>query len=325
MKTISKILLIFVLLVNGFVFSNEISNASESCGTFLNGTVHKYTTVRGTFFKMKIEEKYIGYVYLLSCDNISSKYYLGITKRTLSKRLKDHLYIVKSFSKNSKKHNQRTAWLKSILDKGQSPLIEEIDFIEADSENELESQLNYWEIFYISLFRSWGIKLVNNGDGGNQNLNMKMPESAKEKLRIAHTGKFASDSTRHKMSISAQKVIQSEEKKKRIAKTLMNHEVTDKTRKLIGEKTSIFMKEKAWSSKIDESDVFDILTLIKEGKMLKDIATQYNLSPSNISAIKNKRGWKHLWNQGKYIQLKINFDKYGYGKFSNKEVKNYRF
>ena len=43
----------FTMLINQFVSSNEIINASESCETSPNGLVYKHTTVRGIFNLLK--------------------------------------------------------------------------------------------------------------------------------------------------------------------------------------------------------------------------------------------------------------------------------
>lgn len=230
-----------------------------------------------------------GYVYILSCEPHSSKYYIGITKRTLEKRYYEHLKI--------KKNDHRSSWIKSLLNKGLTPVIEELDFAEAEDAVELEKQLNYLEVFYIGLFRSWNIKLVNNGDGGNQNLNHKVPEYAKEKMRIAHTGKTLTEDHKKNISIALKAVPPpSESVRNKISNSLKGHLVSEKTRKLLRENTPRSYGN-TFSAKLNLSDVYEVIRLLKEGRKCKDIAADFNVHPSNISAIKNKRGWKNIWDK----------------------------
>lgn len=70
-------------------------------------------------------------------------------------RLNFHLYD--SFLKKHK--TKRTCWLKSLRKLGLKPVLEVVDVVSL-------SEWQFWECYYISLFRSWGFKLVNMTDGG---------------------------------------------------------------------------------------------------------------------------------------------------------------
>lgn len=244
-----------------------------------------------------------GSVYLLSCEPHSDKYYIGITKRALHKRLYEHL--------NIRKNDKRACWVKSLQNKGLTPLIEEIDFIETDSMIEMESELNRLEVFYIALFKSWNIKLVNNGDGGRQNLNHRMPESAKEKLRIAHTGKKLSKEHSAKAANTLRKYalslteLQKKAKALQISKKLKGHLVSEGTRALM-KKNGKRHYGNTHCAKLSIDDVYEIITLLKQGKLCREIALLYGVHTSNISAIKNKRGWKNIWYKDE--QTKTDFD-----------------
>lgn len=54
--------------------------------------------------------------------------------------------------------------------------------------------------------------------------------------------------------------------------------------------------ELCWSSKLTENQIIEIKLLLDEGILnCKQIAGQFNTSRQNISHIKNKRRWKHLF------------------------------
>lgn len=79
--------------------------------------------------------------------------YIGKTKQELSKRLYAHMY--ESKTSNTKKNK----WIKSLTNKGLKPKIEEIDSV-------LESEWEFWEMYWISQFKSWGFNLKNTDEGG---------------------------------------------------------------------------------------------------------------------------------------------------------------
>ena len=78
--------------------------------------------------------------------------YIGITKGTLHRRLKRHLYDVRI--------NHRTCWIKKLKNKNEIPIIELIH------ENINQEEALLYEKKYILLFKSFGAKLVNSNDGG---------------------------------------------------------------------------------------------------------------------------------------------------------------
>jgi hypothetical protein len=80
-------------------------------------------------------------------------------------------------------------------------------------ENLTNDEANFYEEFYISLFKSWGFKLVNVLSGGNQNKrpdvskylkenNPMKREDVRQKMSLIHKNRIISKETRDKMSKS---------------------------------------------------------------------------------------------------------------------------
>jgi hypothetical protein len=158
-------------------------------------------------------------IYML-IDPVSDEVkYIGKTKRTLAKRLENHLYELKY---NTKKVN----WIKSLKSKNLIPFIFELDRVPNED-------VNFWEIHYISLFRSWGIELLNGTPGGDGlPLGYKHSAETKRKIGLAsirtRAGKQATDTARLNMSIAHKGKKHSEEFKTHISNC-------NKLRKLKGE------------------------------------------------------------------------------------------
>jgi group I intron endonuclease len=91
-------------------------------------------------------------IYGLICPKSKQIRYIGVTRNSLDKRLKEHLRENKS-----KTHKQK--WIKSLVKSGLKPDI--ILICLADESNWIEL-----ERFYIKLFKSNGLKLTNTSEGG---------------------------------------------------------------------------------------------------------------------------------------------------------------
>lgn len=94
------------------------------------------------------------FIYTLSDPNTGLVRYIGKTNN-IRKRLSSHLSN-NHLSSSTKKNN----WIISLLRNSQIPVIEMLD--EVNSED-----IDFYEKFYISLFRSWGFDLLNGTDGGD--------------------------------------------------------------------------------------------------------------------------------------------------------------
>lgn len=93
-------------------------------------------------------------IYTLSDPNTGIVRYIGKTNN-IEKRLSRHLSN-NHLSNSTRKNN----WIISLLRKNQLPIIEVLD--EVDS-----TDIDFYEIFYISLFKSWGFNLLNETEGGD--------------------------------------------------------------------------------------------------------------------------------------------------------------
>jgi hypothetical protein len=94
------------------------------------------------------------FIYTLTDPNTNEVRYIGKTNN-LTKRLRSHVSN-NQLSKLTKKNN----WIVSLLRKNQLPIIELLDEVP-------ENEIDFYEIFYISLFKSWGVDLLNGTNGGD--------------------------------------------------------------------------------------------------------------------------------------------------------------
>lgn len=123
------------------------------------------------------------YIYSLS-DEYGLVRYVGKSSN-IKRRIKEHIIEAK---KENKSYKNR--WIVSQLNKGFIPNIEIIDEV---SSNEWE----FWEQFYISLFKSWGFNLTNTTIGGNgtgsgvdnPNYGKKLTDEHKKKCSLKLSGK----------------------------------------------------------------------------------------------------------------------------------------
>lgn len=103
------------------------------------------------------------YIYALIDPRNGHIKYIG-KANVPSQRFKGHLIKAKSG------YNLHVCvWIRGILKMGELPILEIIDEVPI-------SEWEFWEIHYISLFKSWGYKLTNMSDGG------EMPKSTPEQI-----------------------------------------------------------------------------------------------------------------------------------------------
>jgi len=115
------------------------------------------------------------YIYTLS-DSLGVRY-VGQTKNT-KLRFYRHIFDAK---KNGGQ-NKRCSWIKSLLNKNEKPIIEIIDEVN-------ENEWIFWEKYWISQFRTWGFKLVNDSDGGEGTYGRIVDDETKIKMSLAKKGK----------------------------------------------------------------------------------------------------------------------------------------
>jgi group I intron endonuclease len=140
------------------------------------------------------------FIYCLLDPNGDVKY-IGKSDNP-NKRYNEHLRR----SKQSKTYKDR--WINGLLSISQKPELLILDKIQF-------KDWAFWEIFYISLFKTWGFKLTNltiGGDGGNfgNEVNKKISDKLtgrifsdewRENIRKGKTGKSATDETKLKFSL----------------------------------------------------------------------------------------------------------------------------
>lgn len=112
--------------------------------------------------------------------------YVGVTGGSEQDRLEDHWYE----SKNPKKSNHRTNWLRSLKERPRAEVIEWIRPEDRDAREE------YW----IALFRDYGHRLVNNTDGGDGTRGYVYTPEVCAKISKAITGLKKSPECRKKQS-----------------------------------------------------------------------------------------------------------------------------
>jgi group I intron endonuclease len=141
------------------------------------------------------------YIYTLTDPFTNEIRYVGKADNLLV-RLKEHI------KRSSYTVTHKNNWIQSLLKKNAKPIIEVLDIVPIND-------WGFWEIYWISVIKSWGFKLTNlasGGKGGNQGpiINKKISESLKnrtyspetiEKMRIARIGMVASEETKKKFSI----------------------------------------------------------------------------------------------------------------------------
>ena len=145
------------------------------------------------------------FIYSLNCpiDNIPK--YIGKTI-DIKKRMRSHL--------NIKYQNKNSKWIHSLKKNGLSPIVEIIDEVNFN-------EVDFWEMHYISLYKSWGFDLKNGTIGGEGGTGLKHTEETKMKMSLMRKGKQPSlgrkhsDETKRKIGIkSSQKVFDIEYREK---------------------------------------------------------------------------------------------------------------
>jgi hypothetical protein len=128
-------------------------------------------------------------IYYLS-DNNGEIRYVGKTKQFLKQRLYAHIIECKSERKSHK-----ISWIKSLLNKGERPLINVIDEVP-------EEEWEFWEQYWISQFTSWGFNLTNLTSGGQGGNGYKHTIDSKKKMRKSKLGTTLPQEQRDKISKS---------------------------------------------------------------------------------------------------------------------------
>lgn len=179
-------------------------------------------------------------IYGLSDKNGDVRY-IGKTGRKLNLRLKEHI--------TENKKNYKNNWIRGVNNDIDIFLIDEV----------ASEDSNYWEIFYISLLKSWGFNLTNLTDGGDGGKNFKHSEETKKIISNFSKGVIFSEERKLKISLSklGKKCPKCANKK--------GYKHSEETKKKIGEKS----KGRTW--KMSEESKKKLSTLNKGKKINEDV------------------------------------------------------
>jgi group I intron endonuclease len=196
---------------------------------------------------------------------INSKFYIGSTKH-FTTRKREHIYTLN-------KNTHRNSYLQRAWNKyGEKNF--KFEILEENIEKE---NLILREQYYLDQLKPYIKKIgYNLNPTAGSNLGFKMPKSAIEKIRQANTGKKHSVETRKKIS-----EVQKGKKRKFISKLLTS-------KKCRGERNP--------AAKLDWEKVRQIREKKKTGVYNTELAKEYNVSPSLISAIIKEQ----IWKEGEY-------------------------
>lgn len=134
----------------------------------------------------------ITFIYTLS-DSTGNIRYVGKTSY-----IKQRLYAHIKESKTNRK-SYKNSWVKSLLNKGERPIIDIIDVVP-------KSEWEFWEKYWIEQFKAWGFNLTNLTLGGQGGNGYKHTEIAKEKMRHKKLGVKLPEYHKKKISDSIKEV-----------------------------------------------------------------------------------------------------------------------
>jgi len=109
-------------------------------------------------------------IYELIDPETNESRYIGKTKN-IQRRFKEHCYC------GSKKHKTRVNnWIKSLNKKDLKPILNIIDEVNEDG-------WKFWEMWWIELYKGWGINLYNHTNGGEGTRGIKWTEESRRKSK----------------------------------------------------------------------------------------------------------------------------------------------
>lgn len=114
----------------------------------------------------------ITYIYSLSSKLDPNSKYIGYSSTPL-RRYGEHLI--------GKYNTTKCNWIKSLILKGELPRLELLDIVPL-------KEWEFWEEYYVSLYKSWGFNLVNSTFGGNGIKGYKMSKDIRENISNGHKG-----------------------------------------------------------------------------------------------------------------------------------------
>lgn len=269
-----------------------------------------------------IAKEEIRFIYTLTCPLTNQIRYIGQTKN-IKKRIYKHIYS----SKNPKTYTQ--CWIKSLIDKDLKPIIEVLEECDIYTVDENE-------IFYISIFKSWGFNLTNLEEGGC--LNKIISTETIKKLSQINIGRKQSEETKLKRNISLKETWKSEElrelKRKQTLELIKDGVINQKGKAskkkgkpFVGsrEKVSLSLKEYYRNNVSSKKIVFDnIEEIIRDYNNLNisllEISNKYNVARTTITRLMKEHNIPFRNNGKKFISKEILFNLRVNENFSIKEI-----
>ena len=138
------------------------------------------------------------FIYQLIDPNNNEIRYVG---QTINIKQRYNRHISDSFRKNTHLY----CWIKSLIKDNKKPIIEVIEECDIDC-------IDIFEKMYISLYKSWGVRLTNLDSGGQKNRGMS--NETKQKISLSLTGKKQSDETKLKRKNSLIETYKNEDLRK---------------------------------------------------------------------------------------------------------------
>ncbi len=123
------------------------------------------------------------FIYDLGDSITNSPRYIGLS-RSPSKRLKGHIAERKRFS------THKNNWINKIISEGNAITMNIIDSVQ-------EGEMEFWERWYICLYKGWGIELTNSTNGGE--VSKRFSQDSINKIKEARGKQVFSKETREKM------------------------------------------------------------------------------------------------------------------------------
>lgn len=214
------------------------------------------------------------FIYVLIDPRTNQVRYVGKTDN-IRKRYNHHLIY------NGKSH--KTSWIKNLKTNGCKPIIEVIDEVPL-------IDWKFWEVYWISQFKTWGFDLTNNTNGGegfaSGDLNPAHLPHVKNLRSKIHKGKVVTQKIRDKIS-----------------KSLTGREKPEHSKFMTGRKQSEEQKKnkglslRGKNSKLTIEQVIKIKKLFKNNPdklTLKEIGDLFGVKRDTIKNIKLKKTWDYI-------------------------------
>lgn len=176
----------------------------------------------------------MGFVYALKDPRTNEIRYVGITKKTVDERIKDHLKMAKTNPNRWVYH-----WINDVLGTGLSLLV---DVLEETNNCVLCERERYWILYG----KENGWRLTNATDGGEGVSGYKFTEEAREKISKSNLEKWSDPAFREKVLNARKGYKHSEETKKKMSASMAGLKRSEEACKNIGlSKTGIHPSEEA--------------------------------------------------------------------------------